>query len=407
MYKVKRGEVFFLKLYVFIIAIYLVSFSYLYGYFPAPIFYDNSDTFMDFFHVQYWVYDQGRYIDWKSIYTPFSFWIVSLFPYPENNLNSLELRDEGYLHLISFYVAGLAVYLYYQSKLLLKENYIFLALAILSAPILFLIERGNLLFLCLLFLLISVNYYKKDLTFSIFMAMAISLKIYLFPLLFIPLLRLEFLKIILTLAFVILFNVISADIIGESDWLIFIDNIFEFSSEPRLYEWSYFTFSYLNISDSFLYVYPKFNDLAFTINVIVLPTVAILYFFASVKYFFSSNQDKEKYRDTLFLLLIMLIMIIVKNAGGYVFVLLMPFLSSLIINRFSLYMFLFMILPVEITIFQLDAVLYNNLSFVSGEAHDIPRDLTSGMILRPVLFLIMYFFVAINFLLKNSKYKNA
>jgi len=39
---------------------------------------------------------------------------------------------------------------------------------------------------------------------------------------------------------------------------------------------------------------------------------------------------------------------------------------------------------------------------ISGQQVEISRDVTSGMILRPLLFLILYYMISINFLRKKK-----
>jgi len=369
------------------------------GYLPAPFFYDKFDTFMDFFNVQYWTYDEGRYTEWQSIYTPFSFWIVSIFPYSESGSGSLILRDEGFFFLMGLHVITTILTLYFQSKALIRSNKIILIMLFLSMPFLFTLERGNLLFITLLVLLISSLNYKKLWIFSIFMAMAISLKIYLIALLFIPLLNLHFSRIILTLLLALFINLISANILGESNWWMFISNIFEFSSDPRHYEWSYFTYSYQNILLAFTELNPKYKDIGAWSNILTILTTFIFFLFVSTKYLLSSLSFRDEERNTLFLLLAMLIMIVVKNSGGYVFILLFPFLSSIIFNRISLYILLLLLLPIEIPFMTLDTITME--SFISGQQVEISRDVTSGMIIRPLLFLILYYMISINFLYKK------
>jgi hypothetical protein len=119
----------------------------------------------------------------------------------------------------------------------------------------------------------------------------------------------------------------------------------------------------------------------------------------STKYLLSSLSFRDEERNTLFLLLAMLIMIVVKNSGGYVFILLFPFLSSIIFNRISLYILLLLLLPIEIPFMTLDTITME--SFISGQQVEISRDVTSGMIIRPLLFLILYYMISINFLYKK------
>ena len=398
MYKLRYLDNFIIFTVVFCSLIYIVVSVEVNGYLPTPFFYDKLDTLMDFFNVQYWVYDKGRYTEWKSIYTPFSFWLVSFFPYSDNGYEPLILRQEGIFYLIGLYVIATVLILYFQLKTIMYSNKILLIM-LLTMPFLFTLERGNLLFITLLFLLISSLNYKKLWIFSIFMAMAISLKIYLIALLFIPLLNLHFSRIILTLLLALFINLISANILGESNWWMFISNIFEFSSDPRHYEWSYFTYSYQNILLAFTELNPKYKDIGAWSNILTILTTFIFFLFVSTKYLLSSLSFRDEERNTLFLLLAMLIMIVVKNSGGYVFILLFPFLSSIIFNRISLYILLLLLLPIEIPFMTLDTITME--SFISGQQVEISRDVTSGMIIRPLLFLILYYMISINFLYKK------
>ena len=359
MYKLRYLDNFIIFTVVFCSLIYIVVSVEVNGYLPTPFFYDKLDTLMDFFNVQYWVYDKGRYTEWKSIYTPFSFWLVSFFPYSDNGYEPLILRQEGIFYLIGLYVIATVLILYFQLKTIMYSNKILLIM-LLTMPFLFTLERGNLLFITLLFLLISSLNYKKLWIFSIFMAMAISLKIYLIALLFIPLLNLHFSRIILTLLLALFINFISANILGESNWWLFISNILEFSSDPRHYEWSYFTYSYQNILLAFTELNPKYKDIGAWSHILTLLTTFIFFLFVSIKYLLSSSSFRNEKRNTLFLLLIMLIMIVVKNSGGYVFILLFPFLSSIIFNRVSLYILLLLLLPIEIPFMTLDSITIQN-----------------------------------------------
>jgi hypothetical protein len=79
---------------------------------------------------------------------------------------------------------------------------------------------------------------------------------------------------------------------------------------------------------------------------------------------------------------------------------LFPFLSSVIFNRISLYILLLLLLPIEIPFMTLDTITHE--SFISGQQVEVSRDVTSGMILRPLLFLILYYMISINFLRKKE-----
>lgn len=402
MYKLKSIDKTLLVSIITISVIYFILSAVYSGYLPGPFFYVKSDTFMDFHHIQYWTYDVGRYTDWGSIYTPFSFFLVSIFTsyFPGD---AFHLREHSAAPLSIFLLVAISFIAYFQSKFTSIQNkYIWIFASLFSVPFLFAIERGNLLIYALLFLLVSALNYKKNFVFSFFLAMAISLKIYLVALLFIPLLNFHFSKITLTLILVLVVNIMSANILGEASWLLFLDNIFEFSSDPKHYEWSYFSYSYQNILLAFAALSPQYEDIGFLANALMLLVVLMLFFLVSIKYLHLSVSAKNTERDTLQVLLLMLIMIVVKNSGGYTYILLFAFLPTIIFNRFSFYVFLLLILPAEIVLMELDTILVE--SYISKDQVDIGRDVTLGMITRPLLFLVLYFSISINFLFKQRSY---
>ncbi len=113
------------------------------GYLPEPIFYVKSDTFMDFHHIQYWTYDVDRYTEWKSIYTPFSFFLVSIFTsYLPGD--AFELRNDSAISLSVFLLVAVSFIAYFQSKLISIQNKrVWIFALLLSLNFLFTIERGN------------------------------------------------------------------------------------------------------------------------------------------------------------------------------------------------------------------------------------------------------------------------
>ena len=131
------------------------------GFLPAPFFYDKNDTFMDFHNLQYWAYNSGRYTEWKSVYTPFSFVLVMFFTsYLPGD--ALFLRDISTISIGVFFLIAICSIVYFQSKSIRSDNKsLWVYILLMSAPFLFLIERGNLLLYALAFLLISIMNYRK------------------------------------------------------------------------------------------------------------------------------------------------------------------------------------------------------------------------------------------------------
>ena len=395
MYQLNRVERAFILLLSATSFLYLIYHLVQTGYLPPPFFYDKSDSFMDYFNVLFWADNSGRYSEWKSIYLPFSFVLAklpTLFSLEPIHSDSLWLRENFYPNLLFFLVIVSLVCIYFQSKI--KNDWVLLLSLFCSSPFLFSVERGNLIIFTYLFLLLSVYCYRNFLLFSVFLAFAISLKVYLIALLFIPLLNAHLSRILFTLLFFVLINVISGLLLGEGDWLLFVENIFNFSGEPRLYEWGSFSFSYLNMR-------PSLSQLVNVINLLVLLFSFILFSLVSIRYLQSNQVLKAENKGTLYLLLLMLIMIVVKNAGGYVFILLFPFLRELIVNRFALYLFIAMMLPFELPLMTLDTVLVN--VFSTSQEVVLTKDLTTGMFIRPIAFLLSYIIVSYVFLMKRQR----
>jgi hypothetical protein len=138
----------------------LVHVFYRNGYLPAPFVFDVSDTFMDWFNTAYWAHDPaGAYGVWNTIYAPLSFVITRLFGNPWCYANSpFDARDcdaVGIVAILCMYVgcvvlAGVA---FYRND---RPTFLFRTVGIaLGGPLLFALERGNLImvaFMCLIVL---------------------------------------------------------------------------------------------------------------------------------------------------------------------------------------------------------------------------------------------------------------
>jgi len=128
------------------------------GYLPAPFVYDKSDTFMDLFHPMYWSDDPGVYIRWGSVYPPIIFLILQPLKFfvaaGRDVLDAFELRGSGG----SLLIALIPVYLLLPLLVLSTRIWRSFSLAVLvptylsvvtAAPMLFAVERGNVILLCL------------------------------------------------------------------------------------------------------------------------------------------------------------------------------------------------------------------------------------------------------------------
>ena len=155
------------------------------------LFSDKNDTFMDFYNSLYHA-GTGHPYDIKCIYPPFTYLIYSVFLYfiPENifTMGSLEIRENqmGMLIFVIYMIITLGImsYLVHSNKSGKKvEKIFFLFMILFSTPFLYTIERGNIVIVTLIFLLIfAFNYDSNNKIYReiaiIALAMAASTKIY-------------------------------------------------------------------------------------------------------------------------------------------------------------------------------------------------------------------------------------
>lgn len=134
-------------------AIYCVAHLLVEGYFPAPLFYDSTDTWMDWFNTAAYAVNGGAYAAWNSIYPPLSFVFLRL-----TSIDSCFVAVEpgfarrcdwlGVATLHGFYVANILIvslaYLRIDRRTALPRS---LAMAF-GLPMLTALDRGNLVVVC-------------------------------------------------------------------------------------------------------------------------------------------------------------------------------------------------------------------------------------------------------------------
>lgn len=164
--------------------LYYIRFSIVNGYLPAPFLYDKSDTFMDLFNTLHWAYDDGRYTDWGSVYPPLNFLILKLLNvvFIGKEYDAPEfMRENSPLVIVGFcliYLLAPAILLktrlWHDFKK--SEKLIIYFSLVLSAPMLFALERGNMIVITpvLLAFALSTIGIKR----YIFIAILINIKAY-------------------------------------------------------------------------------------------------------------------------------------------------------------------------------------------------------------------------------------
>lgn len=212
------------------------------GYLPSPFILDKNDTFMDFYNPLYWVIKDGFYTSFNSVYPALNYFFLKIFSMgisPGEILNPFQLRA-------NFPMLGLSISFLYLLIILAVVNIgewrkltldhkglIFLAFA-LSVPVLFGLERGNLIFLALFFLalyLSASNPWVK----AICLGLLINIKPY-FAILFLQYLnfhhfnKIEFLRSVLA----VLAIFISLGLLAEMNFVDFFKSYLSFTKNTTL-----------------------------------------------------------------------------------------------------------------------------------------------------------------------------
>jgi hypothetical protein len=166
-----------------------------YGYLPQPFFYEPADAFMDWFNTAYWSRDSGAYDSWITIYPPLSFVALRLIGLDKcyTGESGQEVRDCDWVGLVAIHV------IFILNLLLLARTYVKIdkktALARSFAlgagmPMLYAVERGNILLLCFTCVILGFGPLLKSAKLRwLFAGLAINFKVYLVGILAAHLLR--------------------------------------------------------------------------------------------------------------------------------------------------------------------------------------------------------------------------
>lgn len=186
--------------YAFIVAIvaglaYSAWFLYYYHYLPQPWFYEPWGSFMDWYSLVLWGHQTGAYDIAGTIYPPLSFVILGIFSdascYPF--LDSEWARDcdpVGIYALVGIFLIN-AVLTFLTFRKHDRETYIPRAFALsFGFPMVFALERGNLLLFCYAAMLLGFGPLLKSARLRWFFGgVALNFKVYLISAIFAPLLR--------------------------------------------------------------------------------------------------------------------------------------------------------------------------------------------------------------------------
>lgn len=130
-----------------------------FGYLPQPFVFDTNDTYMDWFNTAYWANNRGIYDVWRSIYPPLSFVFLDATSLPGCYLqSSFYARDCDWLARSTIYAFYLidVVLAWVCFRRLDRRTAPMRTIAIaLGLPMLFTVERGNLILVAFAFFMIA------------------------------------------------------------------------------------------------------------------------------------------------------------------------------------------------------------------------------------------------------------
>lgn len=209
------------------------------GYFPQPFFYDADDTFRDWFSTAVWAHDKGAYDSWLTVYPPLSFAILKIaglqscyeFTY-DKVVRDCDWVGIGVIHAIYVFNIFLTakVFMKLDRRTALPRSFALVA----GMPMLFGLERGNLILLCYTFVLLGYGPLLRSARLRwLFIALAVNLKIYLIAAIPTQLLRRRWMWFEGVMISIVLVYLISYAIYGAGTPLELYNNLLNFGSDIR------------------------------------------------------------------------------------------------------------------------------------------------------------------------------
>ena len=386
---------------VLTLSYYIYSYQYL-GYLPSPFFYDKSDTFMDLFNPMHWSCNGGAYSEWGAIYPPLSFLFLK-FAYltigHSDCLTSLNIRalSPSIMWVVSaFYLFGcMAVFATkaWRDFTLDRRVLIFIA-SLLSTPMLYALERGNLILLAPLFLAIALS--ERRYAQALALAILINLKPYFALLLLLYPLKIDF-KWGAIAVFFSGFLFLITGLLFDDHFFMFFRNIFNFSQESSFSGRELIGFpSSISAFSYFLKIPNVFDVVSKFLNPEVIKQTAELIEvvkWSSIVYALITITKKSN------LLtegeVIATLLVIISNlgvwVGGYILVLYFTLIPILNMMRFRLvYFFILAVIAMPLDLIVLSSAdIGQQYSYLSDSIVNVHWTLGIGSFLRPILNLLL------------------
>lgn len=390
------------------------------GYLPSPFVYDKSDTLMDLFNSTYWAYDEGRYTDWGSVYPPLGFLILKVFRFIFNG--TLD-GDPSYMRANSIFFAWgfLLVYLLVPVLVLStrlwqdfrrNEKILTYCCIVLSTPMLFALERGNLIVLAPI--LIAVALSRIGFLRAVSIALLINIKPYFIVLMIYYVVRKNWNGFLLcTIASGLIFTI--SGLVLDNHFLLFLRNIFDFSQNDEIFALREVMALPSSIS-AFSYVLKNPDGAMFASDLLSLERIKIIsYIIEAAKWcvlalslsllFLRSRLIRDAEALSLLIVFISNLGIWV---GGYTYIFyiaLIPIFMKMRARWLYVGLLSLMAIPLDVIPLMSDFI-GEQYTYFADAYIDIHWTLGLGSVIRPVANLILLALLSYEFIGRKHKGKN-
>lgn len=386
---------------------------------PSPFIYDKSDTFMDFFNVLYWAYDEGRYIEWGAVYPPLSFLIVRGWNFllmggglgdPANMREGSQAVILGFL-LIYLALPVLVLRTRQWNEFSLLHKILIYFAIILSVPMLFSLERGNLIIFCPFILALTISTIGASRAFYI--ALLINFKPYFAILMIYYLARRNWRGFISCSAIAGMIFLVTG-LALDDNFLVFFGNLLSFSKEEVLFSLRE-VLSLPSSVSAFSYVLGHPDGAAFAAEVVTAETIsrsiaiieAIKWLVLGLSVAIVLFKNTALRDGEIFAVLVVAISNLGIWVGGYTFILYLALVPVLIKMQkkwvYMLYIFLLAI-PLDLILI-LNESIGLQYSYLADESIEIFWQLGAGSFIRPAINLLFLLTLSYEFAFKTKKLK--
>jgi hypothetical protein len=359
----------------------------------------------------YWAYDSGRYVEWMSVYPPLSFYILKIINVAFNgayNGTPEIMRIESPCVVAGFWLIYVTLpvimlkmkcWLNFSSE----QKILVYLIIIFSTPMLFALERGNLIIICPIILSIVLS--KTGFLRGLGIALLINVKPYFALLLLYYLARKNWRGFVTVVGLSGLIFVATGLALDEN-FLLFFRNLVGFSQNEELFSLrevmampsSISAFSaVLKTSGGAMFAssYMEISKIPLLVKVIEMLKFATLIFALAVTFKKAALMHDAE--------IVVLLVVVITNlgtwVGGYSIILyaaLLPIFYNMPFKRLYFFLLLLLAFPLDII-----PILTQNIgeqySYVSNSSIDVEWTLGLGSIVRPMANIVLLMSITYGF----------